>query len=851
MVQNIKKYWKFSVVILIAASVSVLFAIFQSPSAIASDETIGVGDLAPGQQIDLTGNSVVLKFCVNTACQPTANVTFQKEGAFSFIARNITVRGVTSSCNYDFNIFYNSGDTQASFKTKQNGEGGLLGCPLKSNTASSPFNVTPADINIKTSAVYETCEVGLSGEEKAACLDGAANSGNTSYCDKYSAGSSLSNACKKGQTAQASDTAATAPSGGATTGSSPESAGAATQAEPTCANLLGGIGWWVCAPLELAIGFSDLLWGLMEGLLVTNPLLDTEPYYQPWTILRNVANTLLAVILLVVVFSQVSNIGISNYGIKKLLPRLIVVAVLVNISFLVVQLSVDLANILGSELSGFMKSLNAATPAPTWSNAMETIITGAAGGLALTGIAGVAGSMAAWPAIGLLLAILIILAIIGIFVGMLTLVIRNGLIPIIAILAPVAFVAYALPNTQGLFDKWKKLFFGILFLYPAAALYMGALQFASALLIVNGGIIETIVGLTALYVGSAFIPIIALKSNSTMSKIYGGLSNAVGKVTRPATKLGMGVAGGMAALKFAQFKNLDHSSARGPGSRGFLGRKKITRAIGRTGQWFDRQKRDQQLDLSVAKAESQRQYDTSLLQNQSHMDKLSTTAAGASVVEELEDKAIKVEAAKHKNLGHADRIGLILRPDASNPLTETQKSAALQYISETGTAEEMLKAAKLSDQFGGTGRSILAKGFQTRGFTKVLGNDFPDKIRFGDPITDETINRGIIQNINKGIGADALLVDPDLSARVSRIAASAPRTESADADPDNLSPTDLAPRKVERLAESANIALNSPASQTAATHRDLPVSLSSMASLSSASRRQARRDSSARRNRLR
>ena len=56
--------------------------------------------------------------------------------------------------------------------------------------------------------------------------------------------------------------------------------------------------------------------------------------------------------ILIVIFSYLTGIGINNYRIKQILPRLILTAILVNLSFIVCLLAVDASNILGSSLNG-------------------------------------------------------------------------------------------------------------------------------------------------------------------------------------------------------------------------------------------------------------------------------------------------------------------------------------------------------------------------------------------------------------------------------------------------------------------------------------------------------------------
>ena len=123
--------------------------------------------------------------------------------------------------------------------------------------------------------------------------------------------------------------------------------------EKTCGTEVTGIGWLLCPVTNAAIGFADGMWTVFEGLLKTPPLQqsggnDDGVYYTTWTSVRNLANVLFVVVFLIVIFSQVSNVGISNYGIKKMLPKIIIVAILINVSFFLIQIAIDLSNIAGS-----------------------------------------------------------------------------------------------------------------------------------------------------------------------------------------------------------------------------------------------------------------------------------------------------------------------------------------------------------------------------------------------------------------------------------------------------------------------------------------------------------------------
>ena len=77
-----------------------------------------------------------------------------------------------------------------------------------------------------------------------------------------------------------------------------------------------------------------------------------NPTRDAWTTFQTIANVVFIILLLFVIFSQLTGVGIDNYGIKRILPKLIVVAILVNLSYLICVVCVDLSNILGSSLKG-------------------------------------------------------------------------------------------------------------------------------------------------------------------------------------------------------------------------------------------------------------------------------------------------------------------------------------------------------------------------------------------------------------------------------------------------------------------------------------------------------------------
>ncbi len=192
---------------------------------------------------------------------------------------------------------------------------------------------------------------------------------------------------------------------------------------------------------------------------------------------------------------------LSNYTIKQMLPRLVVAAVLINISYWVCALAVDVSNLLGKSLYGVLAGL---APMHLDGDAIvaltQIVLSGgalAAGGALATGgvvalagttITGLFAAISGQLAIGVILLFVSLLlgAFAAIFVGLFILAARQALVIILIVVAPIAFALYILPGTKKLFDKWQKLFTTMLIFFPLFAVLYGGAQLAASILITLG-----------------------------------------------------------------------------------------------------------------------------------------------------------------------------------------------------------------------------------------------------------------------------------------------------------------------------------------------------------------------------
>lgn len=403
-------------------------------------------------------------------------------------------------------------------------------------------------------------------------------------------------------------------------------------AKKTCGTEVTGIGWMMCPLLTAATGFADMIWKLFESLLVTDPLTsDTaDPIYRTWSGFRNVANVLLVIAFLVIIYSQISGAGVGNYGIKKMLPRLVVMAILINVSYFVVQIAVDVANILGRSLGDFIAGIAdqdalAQLDNTGWEGLIGMILgTGLAGAVAGLGI-----TVAGPGPVLIFVALLLLPALLGFIAGIVALMFRAALIPILAALAPVAFAAYLFPNTQSLFDRWRKLFTGLLFLYPMAAVFYGGLKLAAVTIASTGGWFGMLTALTLLFFGTGFVLFLAIKSNAIVGKVMGSVQGALGKVVSPVEKMGRDTQKTMLAENRAKFM------ANSTGRRGVIG------VIGRGMSRFDRGKRDRELRAGLYGAEADQEYRKGILSEPQRLQGLQDTVGGQGYMDKLSEEAVK------------------------------------------------------------------------------------------------------------------------------------------------------------------------------------------------------------------
>lgn len=320
---------------------------------------------------------------------------------------------------------------------------------------------------------------------------------------------------------------------------------------------IGAMQWILCPSLNNTIYTADMMDRITEGMLsVDSEMYNSSSYTaNAWGIIRNIANVLMIVFLMVIIISQLTGRGIDNYGIKKMLPRLIVMAIIVNLSLYICQIAVDLSNILGVGLRDLIGSAanvaqqNGAVRAenPASDAAMGLFAIAGTGGTAAVGAGTFAfGTLgiAAAPAVAIGAIVLVLVVLVAIVILFLMLGARMAIVIACIILSPLAFAAFILPNTQNLFKKWWELFKAALVIFPLCGAVSGIAYMLRQMK--NNMTFDTstlgfyIILFILPYVGFFFLPMLLKNAISALGKLGAALTNAGNTIRNGGRAIGQG-----------------------------------------------------------------------------------------------------------------------------------------------------------------------------------------------------------------------------------------------------------------------------------------------------------------------
>lgn len=307
-----------------------------------------------------------------------------------------------------------------------------------------------------------------------------------------------------------------------------------------------GIGWLVCPVITFAATMTDLLWGWISNFLKVPALnvntgASDNTMYIAWTAMRNIANVAFVIAFIIIVYSQLTGAGVSNYGVKKMLPRLIVAAILVNISYWVAAIAVDVSNIIGVSIYNVLRTGVGLGEVSVEANIWEGIgLFLLSGGTIAAGIVGaplIASNIGAFSQVALYgFIVLVLVAALALIVAFLVLAIRQALIIMLIVLSPLAFVAMILPNTEKYFTMWRKSLTTLLIFFPLFAVLFGGSYLAGMIVIGSAtqmdmtgqnsaSMMTVVVGIAITVVPLFLTPLLIRFSSGILGQVAGMINN--------------------------------------------------------------------------------------------------------------------------------------------------------------------------------------------------------------------------------------------------------------------------------------------------------------------------------------
>jgi len=345
-----------------------------------------------------------------------------------------------------------------------------------------------------------------------------------------------------------SGTKGTTPSGGGGAG------GNVDGSQPdTCELSSNGfsLAWLMCPLLLAGEEISNNLINAFENELSFNVSQDLgnknsqASVEKTWSLFKNIATAILVILMLLMVFSQAISAGpFDAYTVRKMLPRMVIVAIAIQLSWPLVSFVIDKFDDIGRGIADIMYFSFGGADALSLGHILNNGGFGTATAATIDWVGLVAGiglGIAALPALLLLL----LATGAAILTAWITLVLRKIIIIMLLMLAPIALLAYVLPGTQRYWKLWVDNLIKILAMFPLVVA-----------LVVSGRIFAFIVGtqdntkfLSFIFICIGFFgPLFFLPKTfkwggQLMSATANGVANATNRFAGKESALGKGVQG--------------------------------------------------------------------------------------------------------------------------------------------------------------------------------------------------------------------------------------------------------------------------------------------------------------------
>ena len=366
-----------------------------------------------------------------------------------------------------------------------------------------------------------------------------------------------------------SSTTAVSTSGGTVQSQNQTSQNQTSQSAPTCQTSFDPLTWLMCPIINMVADAESKLEQVVEQLLQTQPLYFSSTanctsttstntcnqmkfsaaLFSVWSTFRVYGNIVLVIALLVIVIGEAVGGGVFEaYNLRKVLPRILVAAILINLSIYIVAALEDIFNILGASMQTLIETPFKAAAGSVMNCAAasgSTKITGmciqpgaGTGAIFSLGLLALIGVAFSGVGIGVLLMVVLsgLVAALGVLV---TLMLREGILVFLLIASPIAFALYVMPNTEKYFKQWWSQLIKTLMVYPVVTVVFG-MAYVTSIIMGDFGLSPQALSQTfatlAMIAPLFLIPFAFRISGGVMASVSGAVSKLQRRATAPMMK---------------------------------------------------------------------------------------------------------------------------------------------------------------------------------------------------------------------------------------------------------------------------------------------------------------------------
>lgn len=348
-----------------------------------------------------------------------------------------------------------------------------------------------------------------------------------------------------------------APAAGTVDNTTPESTG--TEEGDGCDNALSPWGWVMCPIITMADSFYTWFFNdvIQSNLHIPKSAYDNNGLKQAWGNFVKIANTVIVLIALVMIVSQIFSLEVfSAYTVKKVLPRLVIGAIAIQLSWFLATTAIEVMNAIGdgiywlimqpfwADLSSNNNTENGMVPLEAildhvGNNTLSSNLANGVGSIGAIGLAIAAGGAIFATGAFMSLVVLAIGAVISLLVAVFTIMLRQGILAILLALTPLAIALWILPGTNRFWKMWADNFLKLLLMYPLIMLLIASGTIGAFIMVNNSGtVIKMLLGVIIYFAPLFLIGATFKMAGSTMSFI-GGSIQKLGKKTSGSSLFGL------------------------------------------------------------------------------------------------------------------------------------------------------------------------------------------------------------------------------------------------------------------------------------------------------------------------